>query len=150
MPTTETIFKMWKTGRARYSRLIPDITEDKLTSRLHPQSNSIGFLIRHIAEVEHAFSKNIFGIEVQFLPRTLGPNITDTGLFTNLNELLAFDDKAVEVVTKTIRGQEDSDWEDIVDSPIFSKITKAEAIARIISHTGYHAGQIGLILKYAG
>lgn len=150
MSSTETILKMWKMGRTRYSNLIPDITEEKLTLRLHPQSNSIGFLMRHICEVEQSFSKNFFGTEVRFVPRTLGPNIKDTGLFTNLDELMDFDNKAVEIVTKTIGSQKDSDWDEVVESPIFGKITKAEAIARSISHTAYHAGQIGLILKYAG
>lgn len=149
MPSTETILDMWKTGRSRYSKLLPNITEEKLTARLHPQSNSIGFLIRHIAEVEQAFAKNIFGTEVSFLPKTLGSGIKDTGLFTNLSDLLDFNQKAVEVMTNTITSQKDSDWTGTVESPIFGKVTKADTIARIISHTAYHAGQIGLILKYA-
>jgi uncharacterized damage-inducible protein DinB len=47
-----------------------------------------------------------------------------------------------------LQSQKEEDWESNVTTAEFGTITKAEALARIISHTAYHSGQIALILKY--
>jgi hypothetical protein len=39
-------------------------------------------------------------------------------------------------------------WQEEIITKEFGTRTKAQAIGRITSHTAYHAGQIGIILKY--
>ncbi|MCK9912864.1 DinB family protein, partial [Microbacteriaceae bacterium K1510] len=40
-------------------------------------------------------------------------------------------------------------WDVPVEAPI-GTLSPREALGRLIFHTGYHAGQIGLIRKYGG
>lgn len=146
---TSVILQMYKMGRTRLTNQIPNIKEADLAKKLHPQSNSIGFLIRHIAEVEHLFAKNVFGLDIKVMMHTVGKGIHDAGKDTNLAEALAFLEEGRKAMEEAIQKRGDSDWTTTVTTAEFGTVTLAEAAARIISHTGYHAGQIGLILKYA-
>lgn len=105
-------------------------------------------MLRHTSEVEQLFAKNIFGLAIKVTANTVGKTIHNTGKFTNLQELLAHLDTAAEVLEKAILSQADSDWQKEITTAEFCTVTKAEALARIISHSAYHARQVALILKY--
>jgi hypothetical protein len=105
-------------------------------------------LIRHIGDVELLFSKNVFGLEgLQVRAKTLIAQ-KDTGEWTNLGELLAYQYIAFESLQKAIEVQSDESWGQTISTKEFGTKTKAEAMGRIISHTAYHAGQLAIILKY--
>jgi len=146
---TQELLQMFKMGRTRLTNQLPNIKESDLTKKLHPNSNSIGFLLRHIGEVEHLFAKNVFGLDIKVTMQTVGKTIHDTGKFTNLGTELNLLEDAAKVLEEAILKHQDADWSSNVTTSEFGTVTKAEALARIISHTAYHAGQIGLILKYA-
>jgi uncharacterized damage-inducible protein DinB len=146
---TQELLKMFKMGRTRLTNQLPKIDESDLTKKLHPNSNSVGFLLRHISEVEHLFAKNVFGLDIRVMASTIGKGIHDTGKFTDLAAELNGLKEAASVLEQAILKQSDADWQSIVTTAEFGTVTKAEALARIVSHTAYHAGQIGLILKYA-
>ncbi|MBL7921650.1 MAG: DinB family protein [Bacteroidia bacterium] len=146
---TQELLKMFKMGRTRLTNQLPNIKESDLTKKLHPNSNSVGFLLRHINEVEHLFAKNVFGLDIRVMASTIGKGIHDTGKFTNLQAELEGLNEAASVLEQAILKQTDADWSSNVTTAEFGTVTKAEALSRIISHTAYHAGQIGLILKYA-
>jgi uncharacterized damage-inducible protein DinB len=146
---TQELLQMFKMGRTRLTNQLPNIKESDLTKKLHPNSNSIGFLLQHIGEVEHLFAKNVFGLDIKVTMQTVGKTIHDTGKFTNLEAELNLLEDAAKVLEQAILNHQDSDWSSNVTTAEFGTVTKAEALARIISHTAYHAGQIGLILKYA-
>ena len=144
---TPTFLKMFVMARSRLLHLLPVITENDLPKRLDPESNSIGFLLKHIAEVEQLFAKNVFGLEIKVTANTIGKT-KDSGRYINLSELLESLSAAEKVLTMALQSQKEEDWESNVTTAEFGTITKAEALARIISHTAYHSGQIALILKY--
>jgi uncharacterized damage-inducible protein DinB len=144
---TPTFLKMFLMARSRLLHLLPVITENDLSKRLDPESNSIGFLLKHIAEVEQLFAKNVFGLEIKVTANTIGKT-KDSGRYINLSELLESLSAAEKVLTMALQSQKEEDWESNVTTAEFGTITKAEALARIISHTAYHSGQIALILKY--
>jgi hypothetical protein len=48
-------------SRTRFSQQLGAITATDLTKKLGDSPNSLGFLIRHIADVELLFAKNVFG-----------------------------------------------------------------------------------------
>ena len=146
---TQELVKMFKMGRTRLTNQLPHIKESDLTKKLHPDSNSIGFLLQHIAEVELLFAKNVFGLDIKVAIATVGKTIHDTGKFTNYAELIAHLNQAASTLEQAIVAQSEAAWESNITTAEFGTVTKAEALARIISHTAYHAGQIGLILKYA-
>lgn len=137
---------LWKEGRTRFSKLLITIQETDLTKHLGNSPNSAGFLIRHIAEVELLFSKNVFGLQdVKIVAKTLIAG-KDTGEWTNLEELLSIQQYAFETLEKAISEQDN--WNEIIETKEFGKKTRAEALGRITTHTAYHAGQLAIILKY--
>ncbi|MBL7911256.1 MAG: DinB family protein [Bacteroidia bacterium] len=146
---TAQLLQMFKMGRTRLTNQLPHIKESDLTKKLHPNSNSLGFLLQHIAEVELLFAKNVFGLDIKVTMQTVGKTIHDTGKFTVLESELKLLTQSAEALEKAILSHQDEDWSSNVTTAEFGTVTKAEALSRIISHSAYHAGQIGLILKYA-
>jgi uncharacterized damage-inducible protein DinB len=68
--------------------------------------------------------------------------------WTNLQELLEYQQYAFDNLKAIIEKQTDEIWQQNITTKEFGTKTKAEAIGRIISHTAYHAGQLAIILKY--
>lgn len=145
---TANALKMLQMGRTRLNNLLPNITEKDLSKKLHPASNSIGFLLRHIAEVEHLFAKNVFHTEVKITTQTIGKDIHDTGKYTDLNVLNDLLYNGIAVLSQAVSMVPENGWSENITTAEFGTITKAEALSRIMTHTAYHAGQIALILKY--
>lgn len=146
---TQELLKMYKMGRTRLTNQLPVIKDGDLSKKLITESNSVGFLLRHIAEVEHLFAKNVFGLDIKVTLQTVGKGIHDTGKFTDLKSELVFLEEAASGMEQAILKTSEEDWKNNITTAEFGTVTKAEALSRIISHTGYHAGQIGLIIKYA-
>ena len=146
--TTNYFHQLWQEARTRFSNQFKTITESDLTKKLGDSPNSAGFLIRHVADVELLFSKNVFGqTDLHVSAKTVIAQ-RDTGEWTNLAELLAYQQEAFSCLEKAILSQTDADWQTIITTKEFGIKTKAEAFGRIVSHTAYHAGQLGIILKY--
>ena len=145
---TQTFLQMFLMVRSRRINLLPNISEHDLSKKLAPESNSIGFLLRHIGEVEQLFAKNVFCLDIKVTANTIGKS-KDMGRFTNQMELFENLSITEDALKKAILAQEHEDWNKNVTTAEFGIVTKAEALSRIISHSAYHTGQIALILKYA-
>ena len=145
---THHFLALWKEARTRFTNQLEDITESDLKKKLGDGPNSAGFLIRHMAEVELLFAKNVFGLDdVKITAKTIIDG-KDTGKWTNLAELKTIAEKAEQQLKKAIEQQEDKNWESEVETKEFGKKTLAEAFGRVTSHTAYHAGQLAIVVKY--
>jgi len=148
MIITQAYLQTWAEARTRFSNLLPSIKEEDLAKKLVNTKNSTGFLIRHIADVELLFAKNVFGAtELKVQAKTLIAQ-HDTGEWTSLQELLDYQQLAFNSLEANVEKQTEEDWQQTITTKEFGTKTKAEAIGRIISHTAYHAGQLSLTLKY--
>jgi uncharacterized damage-inducible protein DinB len=148
MTTTQAYLQTWAEARTRFTNLLKDIKEEDLTKKLINTKNSAGFLIRHVADVELLFSKNVFGAtDLRVQAKTVIAQ-HDTGEWINLVELLSYQQEAHDRLKAIIENQTEEDWDQMITTKEFGTKTKAESIGRIISHTAYHAGQLGLTLKY--
>lgn len=148
MSETQLFLQTWQEARTRFTNLLAEIKEYQLPLKLINTKNSTGFLIRHIADVELLFAKNVFGAtDVKVQAKTVIAQ-HDTGEWTNLKELLEYQQYACDMLKAIIEKQTDDDWQKKITTKEFGTKTKAEAIGRIISHTAYHAGQLSLTLKY--
>ena len=148
MTITKTYLQTFTEARTKFINLLKDITDEDLKKKLVNTKNSAGFLIRHIGDVELLFAKNVFGAnEVKVSAKTLIAQ-HDTGEWTNLQELMDYQQFACDSLKAIIEMQSDEDWQQTIITNEFGAKTKAEAIGRIISHTAYHAGQLSLTLKY--
>ena len=146
--TTNLINQAYSEARTRLTTLLEIITEIDLTKKLQPAPNSVGFLLRHIGDVELLFAKNVFhGSDIHVVAKTLIDG-KDSGAWTNLEELNTYLQEAYHSLIEVIKTQPDNSWSELITTKEFGTKTKAEAFGRIISHTAYHSGQIALILKY--
>jgi uncharacterized damage-inducible protein DinB len=148
MNITQAYLQTFTEARTRFTNLLINIQQEDLLKKLVNTNNSAGFLIRHIGDVELLFAKNVFGegtISVQ--AKTVIAQ-KDTGEWTNLPELLAYQQSSFDQLKAILEKQKEEDWAVVINTKEFGAKTKAEAIGRIISHTAYHAGQLALTLKY--
>jgi hypothetical protein len=145
---TELFIALCTEARTRFTNQLLTITEADLKKKLLPAQNSIGFLIRHIGDVELLFAKNVFGAtEVSVSAKTVIDK-KDTGEWVNLEELKAYINHSFETLKAIISTQTDADWDTEIVTKEFGTKTKAEAFGRIVSHTAYHAGQMAIIKIY--
>jgi uncharacterized damage-inducible protein DinB len=145
---TQLFLELWIESRTRFTNQLENITEQDLNKKLDPSVNSVGFLIRHIGDVELLFAKNVFGAtDVKVVAKTVIEK-HDTGEWTNLQELKEYVAYSFETLKSIVEIQTDEDWETEITTKEFGTKTKAEAFGRIVSHTSYHAGQMAIINKY--
>lgn len=148
--TTKTtlLIELWTEARTRFTNQLVNFTPGDLQKRLQPSKNSIGFLVRHIGDVELLFAKNVFGgADVKVTAKTVIAQ-HDTGEWTNIEELTTYVNHSFETLMGIIELQTDEDWEQTIVTKEFGTKTKAAAFGRIVSHTAYHAGQMAIINKY--
>ncbi|RAJ13979.1 DinB family protein [Arenibacter echinorum] len=145
---TQLFIELWEEARTRFSNQLSNITQEDLSKRLLPAPNSIGFLIRHIGDVELLFAKNVFGAQdVKVIAKSVIAQ-KDTGEWTNLTELLEYVEYSFQMLKSVLEKQQEKDWEATVTTKEFGTKTKAEAFGRIVSHTVHHSGQMAIIKKY--
>lgn len=148
METTQHFYDAYREARTRLGLVVQNITSQDLTKKLEPCPNSVGFLMRHIGDVELLFSKNVFkDSSVQVKAQTVIDQ-KDSGEWINLLELTEYLAHSFVTVLSAISLQEDDSWEDMIETKEFGTKSKAEAFGRIISHTAYHAGQLAILKKY--
>lgn len=148
MNTTEAYLQTWMEARTRFTNLLPQVKPGDLAKKPINTRNSAGFLIRHIADVELLFAKNVFGAtDVKVQAKTVIAQ-QDTGEWTNLAELLEYQQYACESLKAILQQQTGEDWQATISTREFGTKTRTESIGRIISHTAYHAEQLALALKY--
>lgn len=146
--TSQQMLELWQEARTRFVNQLDAIAPEHLAWKLGAAPNSVGFLIRHIAEVELLFAKNVFGAaEVRVVAKTVIEK-KDSGEWTDLEDLRTYLNASHDVLAGIIAAQPDADWEQAITTKEFGTKTKAEALGRIVSHTAYHAGQMAMILKY--
>lgn len=145
---TELLLELWIESRTRFTNQLENITATDLSKKLPPSVNSVGFLIRHIGEVELLFAKNVFGAsDVKVSAKTVIDKY-DTGEWTNLQELKDYVLHSFKTLLSIVEKQTEADWETEISTKEFGTKTKAEAFGRIVSHTAYHAGQLAIVNKY--
>ncbi|TJY66551.1 DinB family protein [Sphingobacterium alkalisoli] len=145
---TELLLELWLEARTRFSNQLDNLTTEDLKKKLGNSPNSVGFLIRHIGEVELLFAKNVFGDSTVKVTAKTVIEKRDSGEWLDLVALKNYVSESLEKLKGIVKIQTDSDWEAIITTKEFGTKTKAEAFGRIISHTAYHAGQLAIVNKY--
>ncbi|MEX1193052.1 MAG: DinB family protein [Brumimicrobium sp.] len=146
---TEEFITIWKEARTRFSNQMENLSEADMSKTLGEKSNSIGFLMRHIGDVELLFAKNVFGNKDVKVKAETVIDGEDTGKWTDADELLQYIKDSYSQLLATLENVSEDEWEEEVETKEFGKKSKAEAFARVVSHTAYHAGQIAIINKYS-
>lgn len=144
----KTIAAMWDSAQSRFHNTVRQLPEDALKLAIGPAS--IGYMIRHSAEVEYVYAEWVFGKtkpeELNYY--TLRGPAHARMEFTNLQELTDLLQASNAVIVDAIYGLPQEDWTKEVITPR-GTFTPLDAIVQLIYHTGIHAGQISLIQKHA-
>lgn len=144
--TYSTALTLWNTIQERFHKTAKSLPEQDLTLSLG--TASIGYMLRHNAEVEYMFAEWYFGrsipANVELLTKN-GPVGTKVA-FTNLQELADFMTASNQHLTDAMRDLPEEAWHAPVETPLGSS-TPLEALGRLMYHTGIHAGQISQIQK---
>jgi uncharacterized damage-inducible protein DinB len=127
---------------------LENLSESDLQKKLDDSPNSVGFLIRHIGDVELLFAKNVFGDNSVKVTAKTVIDKRDTGEWTDLEALKNYVSESFEKLKSIIEKQTEADWETQITTKEFGTKTKAQAFGRIVSHSAYHAGQLAIINKY--
>lgn len=104
---SESLKEAYIEARTRLNLLTEKLTENDLRKSLAPSPNSIGFLLRHIAEVELLFSKNVFkSPDITIKAKTVIEK-KDSGEWTNMPEIMAFLEDSKNRISEMIMNQDE-------------------------------------------
>ncbi|WP_136607804.1 DinB family protein [Paenibacillus dokdonensis] len=144
----EAVHPVWRAVRDRFQKLALGLREEELPLKLSGQGSSIGFMLRHNAEVEYMFAEWFFRAaqpgDVLYL--TSG-GAEDHQEYADHKGLLRFLEASDNHLTMAMRSLPEDAWDIPVSSPM-GMSTPREALGRVMYHNGLHAGQISQIRKF--
>jgi len=150
MSTIVTVLPIWEAIQSRFHKMVKGLPEEDLSLAIGPAS--IGYMLRHNAEVEYMFAEWFFGrkmpedLEVMTSRGPRGGG--EKPVFSNLNELVELLEASNAFLITAMKELQEEKWHEPVESPM-GPSAPIEAIGRLMYHTGIHAGQISLIQKNA-
>ncbi|MFD0590369.1 DinB family protein [Paenibacillus sp. GCM10027627] len=148
--TWSTVKPMWEAIQGRFHKMAKALPEEDLSLQIG--SASIGYMLRHNAEVEYMFAEWFFGkpmpegLEVVTSRGPAGKK--DEAGFTKLAELVELLEASNASLIQAMSELPEEKWLQPAESPM-GPSTPLEAVSRLMYHTGIHAGQISLIQKNA-
>jgi len=148
MTTFSTVLPLWRALQERFHKTARNLPERDLPLKIG--NASIGYMLRHNAEVEYMFAEWFFK---RPMPEDL-VILTARGAagakseFSDLAELVYILEASNAHLIEAMRELPEAQWSEPVESPM-GVSTPLEAIGRLMYHTGIHAGQISLIQKCA-
>jgi len=146
--TINTVLPIWRAIQERFHMTASQLPEQDLTLKL--DNTSIGYMLRHNAEVEYIFADWFFNRPIPegiTLYTSRGAAGTQAE-FTSLPELVELLKTSNEHLVRAMQELPEEKWHVPVESPMGSS-TPLEAVGRLMYHTGIHSGQIVLIQKCA-
>ena len=146
MSTFATIMPVWNAIQSRFLNTVKQLTTEELA--LQMDDTSIGYMLRHNAEVEYMFAAWFFNkpMPEDLVIHTNRGAARSKGTFTNLAELVSFLEESQTWLIAGMSELPESEWNEIKKCPIGDS-TPLEAVGRLMYHTGIHAGQISYIKK---
>jgi uncharacterized damage-inducible protein DinB len=143
-----TVLAMWESTQGRFHKMVKELPEEALNMAIGPAS--IGYMIRHSAEVEYVYAEWVFGKQkpedLEYY--TLRGPAHGPAEFNNLAELVQLLEASHSVIVEAIQELPEEDWDKEVKTPR-GTFTPLDAISQLLYHTGIHAGQISLMQKHA-
>lgn len=146
--TGTVMLAVWNTVSSRFRKTAGQLKSEELS--LSIGSASIGYMVRHNAEVEYMFAEWFFGKKIPAGMEMLTNRAPVEGKseYGDREELVQLLEASNEHIVLAMQSLSEEAWHTPVNSPI-GPSTPVEAIGRLIYHTGLHAGQVSLIQKHA-
>lgn len=145
--TYDTVSVIWDTIQERFYNMIQELTDEELSYGVG--SATIGYMIRHNAEVEYLFTEWYFGQELPAdveIRTSRGPS-GDPNRYTSILDMLQLIQHSQHHIRQAMCTLPEQAWHVPVKSPM-GTITPLQAVGRLLYHSSLHAGQIAFILKH--
>lgn len=119
------------------------INPENRTWRLNDSAASVGFIFRHIAEIQLLLGQ-FLDVPTEVSNTTMGFQDTGQGNdFEKSNEL--FQD-GYQMLLELAEKQPESWWMETIDTPFFGTVSRLAMLGHILNHNAHHSGQISLTL----
>ncbi len=143
--TTELLANLWRINQLSAAGPIRKLTPDTYGNRLTPDTGSAGFIALHTAEAMHRFAYIIFGREVTIPIQATG-GVSDDGRELDLVSVQQTVEDAYAMIVEHIGQTSDEQWAEVISTP-FGEVARMGALAFLMHHNSYHAGQITQAVK---
>lgn len=124
------------------------ITFENLEWRLTADAGSVGFIYRHIGEIQLLLGQ-FLGEPTQVSNMTMG--FQDTGQGKDLEASHQLITAGYTMLRNLVSNQTDAWWTETIETPFFGTVTRLQMLGHILNHNAHHSGQIALTLaRYPG
>lgn len=106
---TEILLELLIESRTRFTNQLENLSKSDLQKKLGDSPNSVGFLIRHIGDVELLFAKNVFGDSAVKVTAKTVIEKRDTGEWTDLEALKNYTAESFEKLKSIVEKQSDEE-----------------------------------------
>lgn len=116
------------------------ITPENVDFQLNDETPPIGFIFRHIGEALSWYGA-IFG-----LPADSENAKTNEAPELDIERSRFLVEQGFKKIKAYVENTPDSDWLEIIEAPLFGKISRARLFSRVLFHNSHHLGQVSLTL----
>lgn len=119
------------------------INPENLNWRLSPKAASVGFIYRHIGEIQLLLG-TFLGEGTEVTNTTMG--FEDTGQGADLEASHRLVDAGYAMLYGLAEKHQPAWWLEKTETPFFGAIERIRMLGHILNHNAHHAGQISLTL----
>lgn len=119
------------------------ITPENGSWKLNPQAASIGFILRHIGEIQLLLG-TFLGEATDVANTTMG--FADTGQGADLEVSRRLVEAGYDMLYGLAAGHDAGWWLEQIETPFFGEIERLRMLGHILNHNAHHTGQIALTL----
>lgn len=119
------------------------IHPENLGWRLNPKAASVGFIYRHIGEIQLLLG-TFLGERTEVVNTTMG--FEDTGQGADLEASHRLVDSGYAMLYDLAEKHQPGWWLEKTETPFFGKIERIRLLGHILNHNAHHTGQIALTL----
>lgn len=120
------------------------ISPENLGWRLTPEAASVGFIYRHIGEIQLLLG-TFLGVRPEVVNTTMGFEDTGQGADPEASRRLV--EAGYDMLYGLAQQHEPGWWSEKVETPFFGEIERIRLLGHILNHNAHHAGQISLTLS---
>jgi len=123
---------------------LQQVQDEHWNWKLNAESNSIGFILLHMAEIVNLFG-TFFEIPTDVQNTTMG--FEDNGQGKDIQESKGLIKRGFSNLKDLIESAEEEYWKGIIFTPFFGEVSRFRLFSHILFHHFHHSGQISAIMK---
>lgn len=120
------------------------VNRENLNWRLSPGAASVGFIYRHIGEIQWLLG-TFLGADTGVVNTTMG--FEDTGQGSDLEASRRLVDSGYGMLYDLVEKHGPDWWLEKIVTPFFGEIERMRLLGHILNHNAHHTGQISLIVS---